>query len=201
MRDPIDEGRRRLLLRSVSATGLIGVASAAYPFIRSWEPSARAKALGAPVDVDIAALEPGAIVSVIWRGRLVYVVRRPAALVAGLGALAPELVDPDSGVSEQPPYARNAYRSRIPEYLVVEGVCTHLQCAPRGALSGPSPRPDIVKAWPGGFFCSCHGSVYDASGRVFKGVPAPKNLPIPPYYFASATRLVIGLDAPPPERI
>lgn len=197
MSDSVDKGRRRLLARTVAATGIFGTAAAAYPFIRSWEPSARAKALGAPVEVDVTALEPGGMLSVLWRGKPVYVVRRPQELLATLAGLSSDLVDPLSLKSEQPDYARNIGRSRTPEYLVVLGVCTHLQCAPAGRLSGPSPRPELVPIWPGGFFCACHGSVYDASGRVFKGVPAPANLPIPPYYFASRTRLVVGLDAAP----
>jgi ubiquinol-cytochrome c reductase iron-sulfur subunit len=193
----VDTGRRRLLVRAVTAVGLVGAASAAYPFIRSWEPSERAKALGAPIDIDIASLEPGAMVTVLWRGKPVYVVRRPPELLATLAGIAGELVDPLSLKSDQPDYAKNLTRSRTPEFLVVLGVCTHLQCAPSGDFSGPSPRPDIVPVWPGGFFCACHGSVYDAAGRVFKDVPAPANLPIPPYYFQTPTRIVVGLsDAP-----
>lgn len=194
MNESIDKGRRKLLIRSVAATGIFGVASAAYPFVASWKPSARAKALGSPVEIDLAPLEPGAMVTVMWRGRPVYVVRRTPKLLERLPALANDLVDPTSLRSEQPEYARNLERSRNPEYFVVEGVCTHLSCAPAAALSGPSPRPEIVAAWPGGFFCACHGSMYDAAGRVFKGVPAPANLPVPPYYFASPTRVVVGLN-------
>ena len=197
MSNDVNDGRRRLLARAVATTGLLGVASAAYAFVRSWSPSERAKALGAPVDIDIGALEPGALIRVLWRGKPIYVVRRTAELLGRLDGIAGELVDPESLNSVQPDYARNVGRSRNPEYLVVTGVCTHLSCAPGPALNGPSPRPDIVTAWPGGFFCVCHGSIYDASGRVFKGVPAPANLPIPPYYFASPTRLVVGLNEAP----
>jgi ubiquinol-cytochrome c reductase iron-sulfur subunit len=190
----VDTGRRRLLVNALTTVGLLGAASAAYPFIRSWEPSERAKALGAPIDVDITALEPGAMLVVAWRGKPVYVVRRPPELLATLAGLAHELVDPLSLSSVQPDYARNLTRSRTPEYLVVLGVCTHLSCAPSGVFSGPSPRPDVVPVWPGGFYCACHGSVYDAAGRVFKDVPAPANLPVPPYYFATTTRIVVGVS-------
>ena len=190
--------RRRLLAGAVSATGALGVVSAAYPFVRSWTPSERAKALGGPIEIYVGAVEPGGIVKVLWRGRPVYVVRRPPALLEGLSGADALLVDPRSEHSEQPDYARNEARARNPEFLVVLGVCTHAGCAPEGVLSGSSPRPDVVPTWTGGFFCACHGSVYDAAGRVYKNVPAPANLPVPPYYFASATRIVVGLSAPAP---
>ena len=198
MSEPVNSDRRRLLIGAVGVTGVFGVASAAYPFIRSWQPSARAKALGAPIDINIAALEPGGIVMVIWRGRLVYVVRRTPELLGRLATLEDDLGDPQSLQSRQPEYARNLARARDPEYFVVEGVCTHLSCAPAAQLSGPSQRPEIVAVWPGGFFCACHGSMYDIAGRVFKGVPAPANLPVPPYYFKTPTQLVVGLSEAPP---
>jgi ubiquinol-cytochrome c reductase iron-sulfur subunit len=194
MAAPASLGRRQLLVRAAGVTGMLGVASAAYPFIRSWQPSARAMELGGPVEVDLAALESGAMLKVLWQGKPVYIVRRPAGLLNQLQQHMTQLVDPASEKSTQPEYARNATRSRVPEYLVVLGVCTHLQCAPAGVFSGPSPRPDLLTTWPGGFFCACHGSVYDAAGRVFKNVPAPTNLPIPPHYFVSPRRLVIGLS-------
>ena len=197
MSNEINKERRRLLAGSVAATGAFGLVSAAYPFVRSWNPSERAKALGAPVDINIGGLEPGAMVAGLWRGKPVYVVRRTPELLSKLDGIAGELVDPESLNSDQPDYARNISRARNPEYLVVMGVCTHLGCAPSGVLSGPSPRPEIVSVWHGGFFCACHGSMYDIAGRVFKGVAAPANLPIPPYYFASPTRVVVGLSAAP----
>jgi len=199
MAEPVNTDRRRLLIGAVGVTGVFGVAAAAYPFISSWQPSARAKALGAPVTINIAALEPGGTVMVLWRGRPVYVVRRTPELLARLAKLADELVDPQSLASRQPEYAHNLARARDPEYFVVEGVCTHLSCAPAPQLSGPSRRPEIVAVWPGGFFCACHGSMYDAAGRVFKGVPAPANLPIPQYYFKTPAELVVGLDEAPPR--
>ena len=201
MGDRVNESRRRLLVGVVSATGCFGVASAAYPFIRSWQPSERAKALGAPVEVEFGALELGGMIRVMWRGKPVFIVRRTPELLGQLAGIGNQLVDPDSLNSDQPEYAKNVSRARNPEYLVVTGVCTHLSCAPAGVLTGPSPRPDVVPIWPGGFFCACHGSVYDAAGRVFKGVPAPANLPIPPYYFAAPTRVVVGLSEASPASV
>jgi ubiquinol-cytochrome c reductase iron-sulfur subunit len=171
-------------------TGAVGVGFAAVPFLSSLKPSARAQALGAPVEVPIGAMQPGEMVRVIWRGKLVFVLRRSEAMLSTLGDIVGELRDPDSAVVEQQPeYAANETRSVKPEYLVVEGSCTHLGCAP---LQDFEPRP--VEGWPGGFFCPCHGSKFDFAGRVYKGVPAPTNLRVPPYRFVRDDLIMIGQD-------
>src|SRR5512145_95796 len=188
----VDAGRRHFLTVATAATGVVGAAFAAVPFLASWRPSARAKALGAPVEVDISKVEPGAMIKVEWRGKAIYIVHRTPQMLAQLEGMASELRDPDSKNSEQPEFARNPARALKPEYLVLVGVCTHLGCAP---LSRFTPG-DVTVApdWPGGFFCPCHGSKFDLSGRVFKDVPAPTNLSVPPYRFLSDTRLMIGSD-------
>ena len=190
MTDQVDTGRRRFLTVATVATGTVGAAFAAVPFLASWQPSARAKALGAPVEVDIGKLEPGALMKVEWRGKAIYIVHRTPQMLAQLEGVASRLRDPDSKESEQPDFARKPERALKPEYLVLVGVCTHLGCAP---LDKFTPGDATVAAdWPGGFFCPCHGSKFDMSGRVFKDVPAPKNLTVPPYQFVSDTRIVIG---------
>jgi ubiquinol-cytochrome c reductase iron-sulfur subunit len=192
MSEQVDAGRRQFLTVATVATGAVGAAFAAAPFLISWKPSARAKALGAPVEVDISKVEPGAMVKVEWRGKAVFVVHRTPQMLTQLEGMAPKLRDPDSEQSEQPDYARNAARALKPEYLVLIGVCTHLGCAPleRFTPGDVTVSPD----WPGGFFCPCHGSKFDLSGRVFKDVPAPTNLSVPPYRFLSDSRLLIGSD-------
>jgi len=192
MSEQVDAGRRQFLTVATVATGAVGAAFAAAPFLISWKPSARAKALGAPVEVDISKVEPGAMVKVEWRGKAVFVVHRTPQMLTQLEGMAPKLRDPDSEHSEQPDYARNAARALKPEYLVLIGVCTHLGCAPleRFTPGDVTVSPD----WPGGFFCPCHGSKFDLSGRVFKDVPAPTNLSVPPYRFLSDNRLLIGSD-------
>src|SRR5262245_30358412 len=192
MTDQVDSGRRQFLTVATVATGAVGVAFAAVPFIASWKPSARARALGAPVEVDISKIEPGAMIKREWRGRAVYTVNRTPHMLAQLEGMASAHRDPDSKNSEQPDFARNAARALKPEYLVLVGVCTHLGCAP---LSRFTPG-DVTVApdWPGGFFCPCHGSKFDLSGRVFKDVPAPTNLTVPPYGFLSDSRLLIGAE-------
>ena len=193
----IDQGRRRMLLAATAAMGGIGAVYVATPFVLSMDPSARAKAAGAPVDVDISKLQPGQLMTVEWRGKPVWVLRRNEAMLAGMKTLTDKLRDPRSDeLSQQPPYAKNPTRSINPEYMVMVGICTHLGCAPtyRPEFAPPDLGPD----WKGGFFCPCHGSRYDLAGRVFLGVPAPSNLVVPPYHFVSATRLVIGVD---PEAI
>jgi ubiquinol-cytochrome c reductase iron-sulfur subunit len=192
MTDQVDTGRRRFLTVATVATGTVGAAFAAVPFLASWQPSARAKALGAPVEVDIGKLEPGALMKVEWRGKAIYIVHRTPQMLAQLEGVASRLRDPDSRESEQPDFARKPERALKPEYLVLVGVCTHLGCAP---LDKFTPGDATVAAdWPGGFFCPCHGSKFDMSGRVFKDVPAPKNLTVPPYQFVSDTRIVIGAE-------
>jgi ubiquinol-cytochrome c reductase iron-sulfur subunit len=203
MNEQVDHSRRRLLTAATVGTGAIGVAFAATPFLASWLPSARAKALGAPVEVDASKLEVGQSVKVVWRGQPVYVVRRAAAVIAALGNHDGVLADPSSDDSTQPDYikASGAARARIPEYWVGLAVCTHLGCSPLGAFEPNNALQlagtDLGGDWPGGFYCPCHGSKYDISGRVFKSMPAPKNLTVPPYAFSKDTHVVIGVDDAP----
>ena len=192
MTEEVDSGRRHFLTVATVATGVVGAAFAAVPFLASWKPSARAKAMGAPVEVDIGKLEAGAMLKVEWRGKAIFVLHRSPQMLAQLESVKDSLRDPDSNESEQPAYARNLARAIKPEYLVLVGVCTHLGCAP---LDKFTPGDVTVSAdWPGGFFCPCHGSKFDLSGRVFKDVPAPTNLPVPPHRFLSDTRILIGSD-------
>ncbi|HTG77615.1 MAG TPA: ubiquinol-cytochrome c reductase iron-sulfur subunit [Steroidobacteraceae bacterium] len=192
MSNQVDTGRRQFLTVATIATGAVGAAFAAVPFLASWKPSARAKALGAPVEVDISKVDPGAMIKVEWRGKAVYIVHRTPQMLTQLEGMAPKLRDPDSKQSEQPDFARNPARALKPEYLVLVGVCTHLGCAP---LDRFTPGDVTVSSdWPGGFFCPCHGSKFDLSGRVFKDVPAPTNLSVPPYRFLSDSRLLIGAE-------
>jgi ubiquinol-cytochrome c reductase iron-sulfur subunit len=200
MSEEVDHSRRRLLTAATVGTGVIGVAFAAIPFLASWKPSARAKALGAPVEVDAAKLESGQMLKVIWRGQPVFVVRRVKGLVDQLADHNALLEDPASDDSLQPDYIKSsgAARARNPEYWVGLAVCTHLGCSPLGALEQNNSYQvggvDLGANWPGGFYCPCHGSKYDASGRVFKSMPAPKNLTVPPYAIAANLRVVIGVD-------
>ena len=200
MAEKIDHSRRRLLTAATVGTGAIGVVFAAVPFLASWSPSARARALGAPVELDASKLERGQMVVVAWRGQPIYVVRRTQDVIAHLGDHNDLLVDPDSDNSVQPDYikASGPARARNPEYWVGLGVCTHLGCAPTSAQVRRGEFQvagvDLGKEWPGGFYCQCHGSKSDASGRVFKDVPAPRNLTVPPYAFGKDLRIVIGVD-------
>jgi ubiquinol-cytochrome c reductase iron-sulfur subunit len=193
MTEQVDTGRRHFLTVATIATGAVGAAFVAVPFLASWKPSARAKAMGAPVEVDISKLDAGAMVKVEWRGKAIYVVNRTPQMLAQLEGVDANLRDPDSNESDQPEFAKSPARALKPEYLVVVGVCTHLGCAP---LEKFTPGDVTVSAdWPGGFFCPCHGSKFDMSGRVFKDVPAPTNLPVPPYRYLSDTRILIGAEA------
>ncbi len=190
---PLDNNRRRLLIAATGAVGAAAVAGVATPFIASFFPSERAKAAGAPVEVDISKLEPGQKINVEWRGKPVWVVKRTPEMLAGLPKLDSQLADPQSGASEQPDYCKNPARSIKPEIWIATGVCTHLGCS-------PTFRPDLAPAdlgpdWLGGFYCPCHGSKFDLAGRVYAGVPAPTNLVIPPHKYLSDTRLLIGEDA------
>jgi ubiquinol-cytochrome c reductase iron-sulfur subunit len=200
MSDDVDHSRRRLLTAATVGTGVIGAAFAAIPFIASWKPSARAKALGAPVEVDASKLEAGQMLKVVWRGQAVFVVRRVKGVVDQLAGHDDMLADPKSDDSVQPDYIKStgAVRARNPEYWVGLAVCTHLGCSPLGAFlpndSFQVAGADLGANWPGGFYCPCHGSKYDLSGRVFKSMPAPKNLTVPPYAIAANTRIVIGVD-------
>jgi ubiquinol-cytochrome c reductase iron-sulfur subunit len=192
MSEHVDKGRRQLLTAATALTGAVGAAFAAAPFLASWKPSARAKALGAPVEVDISKLEVGAMLKVEWRGKPVYIVHRSQEMVARLPGMDDRLADPGSQASDQPDYAQNAARSIRPEYLVVLGVCTHLGCAPMSRFT--SGDAELGADWPGGFYCPCHGSKFDLAGRVFKGVPAPTNMAIPPYAFADDNHILVGQD-------
>jgi len=203
MSDVVDHSRRRLLTAGTVGVGAIGVAFAAMPFIASWLPSARAKALGAPVEVDASKLDPGQAMKVVWRGQAVYIVRRVKAVVDQLGNHDAMLADPQSDDSQQPAYikASGAARARDPEIWVGLAVCTHLGCSPLSAFepnnSFQVAGADLGANWPGGFYCPCHGSKYDISGRVFKNMPAPKNLTVPPYAISANTRISIGVDDAP----
>jgi ubiquinol-cytochrome c reductase iron-sulfur subunit len=193
MTEEVDTGRRHFLTVATIATGAVGAAFVAVPFLASWKPSARAKAMGAPVEVDVSKLEPGAMLKVEWRGKAIFIVNRTPQMLAQIEGVDGELRDPGSNESEQPEFAKNPARALKPEYLVLVGVCTHLGCAPLDKFS----KGDVTVGadWPGGFFCPCHGSKFDMSGRVFKDVPAPTNLPVPPYSFLSDARILIGAEA------
>jgi ubiquinol-cytochrome c reductase iron-sulfur subunit len=186
----VNPSRRRFLTAATTVIGGVGVGFALVPFISSMEPSAKARAAGAPVRADISKIELGQMIRVKWRGKPIWVVNRTQEMLDVLPTLDSELRDPESLESEQPDYAKNEYRSIKPEYLVLIGICTHLGCS-------PTFRPDIAPAdlgkdWKGGFFCPCHGSRFDLAGRVFKGVPAPLNLVVPPYRYLSETEILVG---------
>ena len=193
MSEEVDQGRRRLLVAATALTGAAGAVLAATPFLASWKPSARAKALGAPIEVDISKLEAGAMLKVEWRGKPVWVVRRTPEMLKQIEAATPLLLDPNSDSSLQPAYAKNADRAAKPEYFVVLGVCTHLGCSPMAKFQAADVT--VSADWPGGFYCPCHGSKFDLAGRVFKGVPAPSNLTVPPYTFLGEGRVLVGSDA------
>lgn len=188
---PLNQGRRRFLTATTAVVGGLGAVAVAVPFIKSWNPSAKAKAAGAPVEVEISKLEEGQMVRVEWRGKPVWVVRRSQAVVEGLKSHENQLRDPNSDELQQPNYAQNPYRSIKPEYFIAVGICTHLGCSPTYLPDSFSEQVQGVKS---GFFCPCHGSKFDMAGRVFQAVPAPLNLVIPPYMYLSDTRIVIGLD-------
>jgi ubiquinol-cytochrome c reductase iron-sulfur subunit len=188
----VNPSRRRFLTAATTVIGGVGVGFALVPFISSMAPSAKARAAGAPVRADISKVEPGQMIRVKWRGKPIWVVNRTKEMLDVLPTLDSQLRDPDSLEPQQPPYAKNGYRSIKPEYLVLIGICTHLGCS-------PTYRPDIAPAdlgkdWKGGFFCPCHGSRFDLAGRVFKGVPAPLNLVVPPYRYLSDTEIEVGND-------
>ena len=188
---PLNQGRRRFLTATTAVVGGLGAVAVAVPFIKSWNPSAKAKAAGAPVEVEISKLEEGQMVRVEWRGKPVLVVRRSQAVVEGLKSHENQLRDPNSDELQQPNYAQNPYRSIKPEYFIAVGICTHLGCSPTYLPDSFSEQVQGVKS---GFFCPCHGSKFDMAGRVFQAVPAPLNLVIPPHMYLSDTRIVIGLD-------
>ena len=185
--DEADKDRRRFLTAATVVVGAAGAVAVAVPFVASWAPSARAKTAGAPVEANIGKLQPGQLIIVKWRGKPVWVVRRDEKSLETLSKVTDELRDVESDESIQPEYAKNEYRSRKPEILVMEGICTHLGCS-------PTYRPEITADFQGGFFCPCHGSKFDFAGRVYAGVPAPTNLTVPPHYYVSDDVILIGED-------
>lgn len=188
--DGVNTGRRRFLTAATAVVGAAGAVGVAVPFVGSWNPSAKAKAAGAPVKADISKLEPGQMLVVEWRGKPVYILRRTPEALATIGKLDDVVKDPNSEEAVQPEYVTGAYRSVREELLVILGLCTHLGCAPKY-------HPEVGvhgSDWLGGFFCPCHGSKFDLAGRVYKDVPAPTNLEIPPYAFESDSIVVIGED-------
>ncbi|MCB2019340.1 MAG: ubiquinol-cytochrome c reductase iron-sulfur subunit [Rhizobacter sp.] len=192
---PVDQSRRNLVAITCGV-GAVGGVTAAVPFVSSFQPSERARAAGAPVEADIGGLKPGEKLTVEWRGKPVWIVRRTPEQLAELPKLDPELADPNSKRHPDeltPEWARNTWRSRKPEYLVVVGICTHLGCSPVDKFQ-PGAQPSLPNDWEGGFLCPCHGSTFDMAGRVFKNKPAPDNLEVPPYAFLSDTRLIVGQD-------
>lgn len=188
----VDLKKRRFLTAATSVVGAVGVGFVAVPFIASWNPSERAKALGAPEEVDISKLEYGAKLNVKWRGKVCWVLRRTEQMLADLPTLDSKLSDPASEVPQQPAYAKNPSRAIKPEYFVAVGICTHLGCS-------PTFRPEVGAAdlgadWKGGFYCACHGSRFDFAGRVYSGSPAPTNLVVPPHQYLSDSLVLIGVD-------
>lgn len=188
----VNKTRRRLLVTATSAVGAVGVGFTTVPFIAAMNPSARARAAGAPVEADISKLEPGALLRVKWRGQPVWIVHRTPEMLAALPTLEDRLVDPHSQVPQQPSYCQNPTRSIKPAYFVAIGICTHLGCSP---TYRPEFAPDdLGPNWKGGWFCPCHGSKFDLAGRVFKGVPAPTNLVIPKHVYLNDTTILVGED-------
>jgi len=191
--DGVDLKKRRMLTAATSVVGAVGAGFVVYPFLAAWAPSEKAKAAGAPVEADISKLEPGQLMRVKWRGKPVWVVHRTEQNLKDLAVIEDALLDPASDdTGQQPDYCKNRTRSIKERYLVAVGICTHLGCS-------PTYRPDVAPAdlgpdWKGGFFCPCHGSRFDLAGRVFAGVPAPKNLQIPPYHYLSDTTILVGAD-------
>ena len=194
MTDGVNKTRRNVLIGSMTAVGAVGAGFVVVPFVKSWNPSAQAKAAGAPVKVNIGKIKPGEMVIEEWRGKPVFIVRRTREALAAIDKVEGRVADPKSERKEQQPdYAANTYRSIKDEYLVAVGICTHLGCAPKYRPEVGSVALD-KEGWEGGFFCPCHGSMFDLAGRVYKGVPAPSNLEIPPYHYESDEVIVIGID-------
>jgi ubiquinol-cytochrome c reductase iron-sulfur subunit len=189
----VDRSRRRFLVAATTAVGGVATVAVAVPFVMSMMPSQRAKAAGAPVEVDIGKVEPGMLLNVEWRGKPVWIVNRTKEMLDMLGKHDNMLRDPNSEEPQQPPYCKNPTRSIKPQYLVAVGICTHLGCSP--TYRKEVGAADLGADWPGGFFCPCHGSKFDLAGRVFKDVPAPLNLEIPPHKYLSDSRILIGEDS------
>ncbi|MDH3209982.1 MAG: ubiquinol-cytochrome c reductase iron-sulfur subunit [Burkholderiaceae bacterium] len=192
---PLDSSKRTWIIAS-SCAGVVGGGFAAVPFVSSFEPSERARAAGAPVEVDIGTLKSGEKMTVEWRGKPVWILRRTPEQLATLSKVEPQLADPKSERNPDqltPPYARNQDRSIKPEVLVVVGICSHLGCSPIDKFQ-PGAQPSLADDWPGGFLCPCHGSTFDLAGRVYKNKPAPDNLEVPPHMYLSDNRLLVGQD-------
>ncbi|MBW8829835.1 MAG: ubiquinol-cytochrome c reductase iron-sulfur subunit [Burkholderiales bacterium] len=192
---PVDNGKRTWLIAS-SCAGVVGGVAAAVPFVSSFQPSERARAAGAPVEVDISALKPGEKMTIEWRGKPVWIVKRTKEQLDALPKVDSQLADPKSQRKPDeltPSYARNEFRSIKPEILVTVGICSHLGCSPSDKFT-PGPQPSLPDDWVGGFLCPCHGSTFDLAGRVYKNKPAPDNLEVPPHMYLSETRLLIGED-------
>lgn len=185
--DHVDHKRRRVLTLATSGVGLVGAVGLTVPFIGSLTPSERAKAAGAPVKVDISKLEAGQQLTVEWRGKPVWIIRRSQEVLDFLPTMDASLVDPSSDKGQQPDYARNQYRSIKQEYLVLVGICTHLGCSPKY-------RPELAATTDGAFLCACHGSRFDLAGRVYANVPAPTNLEVPPHMYLNDNEILIGAD-------
>lgn len=191
-KEGVDAGRRRFLTLTTTVVGGAGAVAAAWPFLASLKPSERAKALGAPITVDISKVEAGQKLTVAWRGKPVWIIKRTPEMLASLPKVDGELRDPNSDEAQQPPYAKNESRAIKPEILVMVGSCTHLGCSP--TFRPDHPAPEVDANWQGGFYCPCHGSKFDLAGRVYKGVPAPLNLVVPPYKYVNDTTITIGED-------
>jgi ubiquinol-cytochrome c reductase iron-sulfur subunit len=190
----VDTGRRGLLVATCAAGGVVGVSTAGV-LVSTFQPSERAKAAGAPVEVDISDVKPGEMKVVEWRGKPVWILRRTPEQLAAIGKTESQVADPKSERTTYPTpeYAKNQYRSRKPEVFVAVGICSHLGCSPTDKLQA-GPQPSLPDDWQGGFLCPCHGSTFDLAGRVFKNKPAPANLDVPPYMYLSDNKIVIGKD-------
>ena len=190
--DGVNKERRRFLIATTSVVGAVGTGLAAVPFIKSWNPSAKARAVGGPVEVNIGKMEHGQLLKIQWRGQTIGILRRTPEMLEDLNSLIPDLRDPDSAESKQPEYAGNAHRALRSEYLVVNMHCTHLGCVPQ-MIPQVGPQPFDAN-WKGGFYCPCHKSKFDAAGRVYKAVPAPTNLTVPPYSFLDDQTVIVGVN-------
>ena len=188
--DGVDLSRRKFLTQATIATGAVGAVFVAVPFIESWSPSERARAQGAPVELDISKIDAGQMTTIVWRRSPIYVVRRTPDMVTRISGHDDQLKDPGSESSDQPAYAKNTLRSRSAEFLVLVGTCTHLGCLPKQHFDAG----ELYPSWPGGFFCPCHGSRFDLAGRVFQGSPASINLRVPPYSYPNPRTLLVGAD-------
>lgn len=188
----VDKNRRRFLTSAATVVGGAGAVAATMPFIATMAPSAKTKAIGGPIEVDVSKLQPGGLVIEKWQGKPIWILRRTKEMLEDVVSLDVVVDDPSSEKSSQPSYAKNEYRSIKDEFLVVIGICTHLGCSPKYLLKGSDNSPS--EGWKGGFFCPCHGSSFDLAGRVYKNVPAPTNLVVPPYKFISPSILLIGDD-------